>query len=339
MLINGSAINSAAINASSASSAVANAITGSAFTSDALIVGEASKDPVVLGGSFTTVFGIFGGAEARGASFKTTPTLQASADFTAYVTGSSFNTTLATVVAPASTAFVLGRGFGYAPEIYSGATIIGKGFNQSPTITSTASDSAAVTGATFRTQAVISAVNIVSATVTGRGFSSSLFYSTVIGSSITTKPTITLAYDTVYAEAVVMNMLTNAVTRYQNTPFMHMARLGGKYYGFTEEGLYELSGTQDESLPVNGTIHGKAHDFDVFNSKNVPYLYLDGDDTYRITAFVDGAQQSTFTSGFSGRRVKLARGNKGRYWSFKLEGINKLQGIEFMPDSLSRRVK
>jgi hypothetical protein len=68
-------------------------------------------------------------------------------------------------------------------------------------------------------------------------------------------------------------------------------------------------------------------------------MYVNGDDDYTITAYVDKIEQPSFSSGFSGRRVKLARGNKGRYWSFKIEGIYKLQGVEFMPDTMSRRVK
>jgi len=120
---------------------------------------------------------------------------------------------------------------------------------------------------------------------------------------------------------------------------MHVATIGGKYYGVKEDGLYLLDGDLDITAPINGTIVTKDTDFGTYQSKNVPYLYVNGDDKYKVTPFVDGAAKLAQNSTFAGRKIHLGRGSKGRYWYFKIENIDNLQGVEYLPDVIQRRVK
>lgn len=318
-----------------------NLITGRGFKSLASITLTSPKPDAVQGRGFGTAPEIYGAAVVEGGGFSTTLGFSYQTDDTAYVTGRGFASQATLTLAADFALSVQGRGFSVTPKLYGAATVAGRGFNVTPTIGVGTSEYVSVSGHGFYSKATISLIAPTFANVTGRGFSSGLYYSRISGRGFTQGVQISTDFTAEYAEAAVMNLLTNVVTRYQNYPFLHIAKIGNSYYGFKADGVYQLTGLYDsvEDTPVNGTIHGKAHDFGVFNSKNVPYMYVNGDDEYTVTGYVDSEEQPAFTSGFSGRRVKLARGNKGRYWSFKIEGIQKLQGIELMPDGLSRRVK
>jgi hypothetical protein len=293
----------------------------------------------VSGRGFSATPGINGGAVVQGATLQSAATITLTADETAYVTGGGFATTLAATFIPSSNGSVAGRGFTSSVIAVGGAVVLGRGFGSAFTSTLKASEKLEVTGRGFATSPSIAGVGSTGIQVTGRGFSSGLQRIALTGRGFSAQLIAQFESNAVFTEAVAMNLKNNRVSRYQNFPFSHLARIGNTYYGVTSEGLYEMSGLLDIETPVNGMAWGKAYDFGVFNSKNVPYMYMNGDDDYTVSAYVDASGQPEFTSAFSGRRVKLARGNKGRYWSFKVEGIKKLQGIEYMPDNLSRRVK
>lgn len=317
------------------------AVTGRGFLSLATIVASAIKNDAVTGRGFSAPAQIYGGATVLSEGFGASLSISYQTEDTIYVTGSGFAAPGTLTLAGDFPAHIEGRGFTAAVQLLGGAVISGRNFTVAPTIAAITSEYVAVTGRGFYSKATISATAPTSVSVTGRGFSAGLYYSRITGRGFTQDVSIVTEFTAAYAEAVIMNLRTTAISRYQNYPFQHIAKIGDSYYGVQADGLYQLTGEYDalEETLVNGTIHGKAHDFGVFNSKNVPYLYVNGDDEYTVTGYVDSAEQPAFVSGFSGRRVKLARGNKGRYWSFKIEGIKKLQGIELMPDALSRRVK
>lgn len=339
MAINSGAINSFEINGTPSYSGPTATVTGRGFSQHPTVSGQYQAPNTVTGRSFRSTPAIFGGAVVTGRGFQTNPTIEVSFTYNGYVTGYGFDSTPIIEVVSSSSANIIGRGFKQSQKIFGGAIVTGRGFKSAPTISVVGSEYATVTGRGFLSSPYSQATAPNVARITGRGFKSTLFYSKITGASFASHPVVSLEYSTEYAEAFVMNTLTKQVSRYQNYPFLHIAKISGSYYGIKENGIYLLSGTIDDTTEVNGTIWTGDIDFGVYNSKNTPYLYINGDDTYRVTAYVDSVEQPRFTSGFSGRRVKLARGNKGRYWSFKIQGINKLQGIEFMPDMLSRRVK
>jgi hypothetical protein len=136
-----------------------------------------------------------------------------------------------------------------------------------------------------------------------------------------------------------MNILNNQVSRYTNYPFSHIVTVADKQYGVAADGLYLLDGTLDGTQEIASSITTKETDFGIFQSKNVPYVYLNGDDTYTVTPIVDGNNKPSVRSAFKGRKAHPGRGNKGRYWAFKIEGIHELQGLEYLPEILQRRVK
>jgi hypothetical protein len=317
-------------------------VTGGSFLALASIVSVVESNSVT-GSTFAAVPEIYGGAIVAGSGFAAIPSITYTATNTAYVTGNGFNAFASIVASHAFPASVTGRSFAAKATVIGGALVTGGAFKASLVSAVDVPERIDVSGRGFVADPVITAVAPTTITVTGNSFVAQIFHSQVTGRGFIVEPIISFDYDVAYAEAFVMNLALNekSVTRYQNYPFNHLARIGNTYYGINENGLYELTGEYDldEGTLVNGTIHTHTTDYGVFNSKNVPYVYLNGDDDYSVTAYVDDVEQPAFSSGFGGRRVKLARGNKGRYWEFKVEGIKKLQGIEHLPDGLSRRVK
>lgn len=314
-------------------------VLGGGFASLPEITATGFAPATVTGRGFTANVSIRGGAVVGGASFSSQPTIAITTTDNGYVTGRGFNTVLSAGYAPSFDSRVTGRGFSSSVSLLGGAIVAGKGFISGLTASVKTSEHIEVVGKGFATHPILAGVGSTGIVVIGRGFASELYRSQVIGRGFSTGLIALTESEYAYSAAVVMNLRSKQVSRYQNFPFFHLARIGNTYYGVSADGLYELSGDMDIETQVNGLAWGKALDFGVFNSKNVPYMYMNGDDDYTVSAYVDASEQPEFTSAFSGRRVKLARGNKGRYWSFKVEGIKKLQGIEYMPDNISRRVK
>lgn len=139
-----------------------------------------------------------------------------------------------------------------------------------------------------------------------------------------------------FDQAWVMNAHTAEVSRYTNYRFMHLIELDGKPYGVRHDGIYSLSENHGET-GLNGTVITKDTDFGTFESKHVNYCYLNNDTTIKITPTVDGMQKLPVVSQFAGRKVKLARGNSGRYWTFKIENIKQIEGVEFTPELIKRQ--
>lgn len=314
-------------------------VAGRGFATDASITMVDTPGAAVTGRGFVSTPEIYGGATAAGRGFTSVPFIAVDITNTIYVTGQGFWTTPAITLDASFDSRVAGRGFRTRPEILGGAVVTGVGFASAPSIQVETSTSINVIGQGFATQFTATAIAITSINVLGRGFSTGVSYSEVLGRGFSTAARITFAPHASFNEAFVMNAVSNAVSRYSNYPFMHIAVIGGKYYGVKTDGLYELTGEDDITTPVNGSITTHDTDFETFQSKHVPFMYIDGDDAYEVTPIVDGVLSVSRPAEFGGRKVKFGRGLRGRYWAFKIEGIKRLQGTEYLPIEKLRRVK
>jgi hypothetical protein len=136
-----------------------------------------------------------------------------------------------------------------------------------------------------------------------------------------------------------MNVHTQESTKYTAFNFLHIINIGGKPYGVKSDGLYLLEGTTDNGAAINGTVTTKETDFGTFQSKHAPTVYLNSDTTTTITPIVDSVTYPAYSSTFGGRKTVIARGIAGRYWRFKIDGIQQLEGVEFLPETRQKRVK
>jgi len=148
-----------------------------------------------------------------------------------------------------------------------------------------------------------------------------------------------------------INAATGAVTEYTNYQFNSFAQVGDKYIGASSEGLYELSGSDDDGEDIvarikSGLIQLVGSRFVGFkaaylgiraNTTTAPIQFylkiVTGDGTERVYNVLANSMQTT--------KVNIGKGVRTRYWSFELVSFGDdfdLESIEFVPMVANRRV-
>jgi len=142
--------------------------------------------------------------------------------------------------------------------------------------------------------------------------------------------------------AFVTNTKTGESTRYENYGFDHVLKFNGSYYGVKSGGIYLLEGETDDGVQFEASFRTAKNDFNTSLYKRVPYLFVDSDYESKVTPFVDDIEQVEYSSGFDGKRTKIGRGIRGRYWSFLFRSVGggelRIRGIELMPEVMTRRI-
>ncbi len=262
-------------------------------------------------------------------------------DYNINFTGNGYRATLDAHVSVDYDIQFTGRGYRVTPEFLGGFIFNGQGFKASLTAHVETSELISFTGHGYAVNPVMSMTPIVAIQFTGHGYQvGSLRGIEFNGRGYAVYPNFDVTINTAYAEAFVMNLLTQEVTRYTNYPFSHLAKIGNDYYGIKADGLYKITGNLDLTDPVTDitSMTTKATDFGEFQIKNVSHLYANADSAFNVTAIVDDVLSVQQAAIFAGRKVKLGQGAKGRYWAFKLDNFSKLQGLEFLPKSRQRRI-
>lgn len=315
-------------------------LTGRGFSSLITLVGYPVESGLI-GQGFNTVPLLYQAAIGTGSGFATNPTLTLIPGNESFLTGRGFATSFVGKWVSGTNGNLTGRGFGTNYSLIGAAVGVGRSFVTSPLLEATAPIFGTLTGRGFNTTFDSTATASVIATLTGRGFETKLGFSGILtGRGFTTLATISATFGNDYAVAFVMNAKTAQVSRYTNYPFNNIIAVNEKYYGVKSDGLYLLEGETDLNTAIVGSITTKDDDFGVMQSKNVPFIYLGCDDKLiAVTPIVDGVTGPTFVESFDGRKVKMARGNKGRYWRFRIDKIKKLQSLETLQETLDRRVK
>ena len=143
-----------------------------------------------------------------------------------------------------------------------------------------------------------------------------------------------------------MNTRTAAVTEYDNFAFNSFARIGNKYIGATETGLYELNGDTDDGDPIVSRIKSGFMQFGGVQLSRLKAAYIgmrgEGDFVLRIETG-DGARYdyAVSTRNLRTAKVHMGKGQRARYFSFELIGTGAdfdLDSIEFVPLVVQRRV-
>lgn len=126
-------------------------------------------------------------------------------------------------------------------------------------------------------------------------------------------------------EIVAMNLLNKAITNFTNYPFNSFAYFKGKYYGCTNDGIYELTGITDYSTNISAFYETGLLDLEIGLLKRVRHAHLgfkaSGELVITITTD-DGASYSYtvehYTDNYGGQKVKFGKGFKDRYMKFKV---------------------
>jgi hypothetical protein len=147
---------------------------------------------------------------------------------------------------------------------------------------------------------------------------------------------------------------TRAYTRYTNFPFNSFCELGGRYFGATDTGIYELTGDDDAGEPIAAHVRAGLSDMGTGKLKRMESLYLgyraDGAMVLKVVTTSDaGAKREDWyaletrpADAVREGRVKIGRGLKSRYWGFELANVDggdfALDSLEWLPMVLERRI-
>ena len=120
-----------------------------------------------------------------------------------------------------------------------------------------------------------------------------------------------------------VNVLTGALTTYQNFGFTQFARVGGETYAIRPDGLYCLRGDTDNGETLRAMIDFGASDYGTAQGKRIAHVYAgvttDGEVYVRVTPD-DGAERCYRAVGDSPEfRAPVAKGLKARHWRVRLE--------------------
>lgn len=154
---------------------------------------------------------------------------------------------------------------------------------------------------------------------------------------------------TSFVSAWAINTSNKAHSTYSNFAPNSMAVFNGKSLAAFADGIYELTGDKDDTAYINAVVRTSLLDYGSPNVKYVPDLYLHGRDYSGDLAVTVTADETTEVSyqvpydgqtGIRNRRVKLAKGVRGRSWQFEVRNVSgcmmELESIE-APVAVSQR--
>ncbi len=149
-----------------------------------------------------------------------------------------------------------------------------------------------------------------------------------------------LTNDTGVYEAWAMNTMTGGATLYDNFPFNSFAlHTNKKYLGAAGDGIYELSGADDDGTPIDAGFKTGLMDFGSTLSKRMVDAWFtmtsEGEMLLKTTTVeADGKVERWYKVKKTPRmhRAKMARGVKAMFWQFELTN---LEGRDFDLDNLA----
>lgn len=146
----------------------------------------------------------------------------------------------------------------------------------------------------------------------------------------------------------VVNMDTGATSQYDDYGYKSFYSYEGKNYGVAEDGIYELTGDDDNGIAVDAMVDFGRTDLGTGNKKRVTSAYLGVSSDGKLSLIVEADGQSyTFTANSSStimskHRVNMGSTLSGYYWNFKLVNNNgddfDLDNIMFEIMQLNRRL-
>ncbi len=150
---------------------------------------------------------------------------------------------------------------------------------------------------------------------------------------------------------VSMHTEKQALTVYTNFPFNSFCQFGGKVYGASDAGLFELTGATDNGVAIAAIATGGVSDFGDSHLKVVDRVHVgyrtDGDIAFTITQHDDGQSYayplpSFGAPGIFGRRVPFGRGLRARYFQWSVSNVAgsdmEIDAIEFNVRTYGRRI-
>lgn len=137
------------------------------------------------------------------------------------------------------------------------------------------------------------------------------------------------------------NLSNGAMTQWE-IAFSRIWRLGNRYFGIRESGVYALTGDTDDGTEFDGYAALSPNDFGTDQLKRMPSLTIDCTGTGTVSVIADAASSSGVTQFDDAKRVKLSRGLKGRLLMVDVLSSDadfEVTKMTLYPEALQRRVK
>lgn len=144
-----------------------------------------------------------------------------------------------------------------------------------------------------------------------------------------------------------MNTRNQGVTEYKNYDFNSFARIGGRYFGASASGLYELDGPTDDGTSIVADIASGFAQWSGthLGSFKAAYIATRGAADFILRIVMgDGGQvdYAVTTESMRSTKVHVGKGLRTRYFAFELISTGgqdfDLDTLEFIPVAAQRRV-
>ncbi len=143
------------------------------------------------------------------------------------------------------------------------------------------------------------------------------------------------------AEKLTLNMnLSNlAITQFCNYNFNSFCKIGSKYFGASDSGIFELSGNNDNGTSIDAFFELLVSDFGISNVKRIRKIYVGYEAKGNLIVTVKDNEDNTrsYTLPYldydrqNNSQVNVGRDGLGKYWQIKISNIN---GCYFAVDSI-----
>lgn len=145
-----------------------------------------------------------------------------------------------------------------------------------------------------------------------------------------------------------------AASEYEQFPFNSFAFAGRRYLAASADGIYELTGEDDDGVEIEAYIRTGLLDLGTTALKQVIRAYLGYTSSGKLllkTFTTDGGQKverwyeltERTADAIREARVKFGKGVKSRYWQFEIKSLEgsdfSIDQLQVLPLMLSRRVK
>lgn len=148
----------------------------------------------------------------------------------------------------------------------------------------------------------------------------------------------------------VMNTNNLAVSEYQGMNFNSLCKIGNRYFGASDIGVYELTGSTDSGTDIHTYIQSGLVDFGSTQQKRVSDSYIAADADGRIALGVAVSEKEGISrywyeitpsmAAINNIELPIGRGLRGKYWKFDVasESMSEFDAITVLPYVLKRRI-
>ena len=127
-----------------------------------------------------------------------------------------------------------------------------------------------------------------------------------------------------------VNLSNLGVTQYCQFNFNSFCKIGDKYFGACDTGIFELTGDDDNGANIDAFFELINSDFGIANMKRIRSMYVGGESNGSLTLTLKNDENNSrtyslnLTSGNkqSSAKVPTGRDGVGGYWQVRIDNVS-----------------